>query len=237
MQYLYHYTSIESLAMILSSGKIRFNSLSNVDDLQEKELQPYRDMGNAVLVSCWTRSTDESIPLWKMYSSDFCGVRIKLPEDMFDPGYYNMDNNGYVCLEEDPNFLIIPHDFLREVKYVKTLSDRKIVDGDKYIVGDLGREKLNVWEFQNEYRFAIYQLHDKESIDHMMKRESQLLDKNHGLKWGYYDLTLADEALNNIEVTLGPKCGAGHKVIVKALLDTYTKNGIVCWSNLREKIR
>jgi len=33
--YLYHYTSIESLAMILSTKKIRFNSLVHVDDLVE----------------------------------------------------------------------------------------------------------------------------------------------------------------------------------------------------------
>lgn len=36
-EYIYHYTSIETLALILQSKKIRFNSLKNVDDINETE--------------------------------------------------------------------------------------------------------------------------------------------------------------------------------------------------------
>jgi hypothetical protein len=61
---IYHYTNVESLAMILKNKTIRFNRLDKVDDIEE---------GNAessgvrfckyVFVSCWTENPEESIPL------------------------------------------------------------------------------------------------------------------------------------------------------------------------------
>ncbi len=36
--FLYHYTSIETLALILSNRTFRLNSLDQMDDLQEKKL-------------------------------------------------------------------------------------------------------------------------------------------------------------------------------------------------------
>jgi hypothetical protein len=77
--YLYHYTSIESLALILHNGTILFNSLQKVDDLEEVECNDVKDYGKYCYVSCWTDVEEESIPLWKMYTPDMKGVRIKLP--------------------------------------------------------------------------------------------------------------------------------------------------------------
>jgi hypothetical protein len=76
---LYHYTSIESLALILHNGTILFNSLQKVDDLEEVECNDVKDYGKYCYVSCWTDVEEESIPLWKMYTPDMKGVRIKLP--------------------------------------------------------------------------------------------------------------------------------------------------------------
>ena len=36
VEYLYHYTNIETLALILKNRTIRFNSLDRMDDLQKK---------------------------------------------------------------------------------------------------------------------------------------------------------------------------------------------------------
>nr|DAM00903.1 MAG TPA: ADP-ribosyltransferase [Caudoviricetes sp.] len=38
---IYHYTSIETLALILDSQKIRFNRLDRVDDLEESFVNRY----------------------------------------------------------------------------------------------------------------------------------------------------------------------------------------------------
>ena len=46
---LYHYTSIDTLVQILSKKQIKFNSLTNCDDLDEAESA---DLGKQVVI-CW----------------------------------------------------------------------------------------------------------------------------------------------------------------------------------------
>lgn len=77
-QYLYHYTSIETLALILKNRSIRFNSLDRMDDLQEKEANDIRNIGQFIYVSAWTSDQMESIPMWNMYASLNAGIRIQL---------------------------------------------------------------------------------------------------------------------------------------------------------------
>lgn len=77
--FLYHYTSIESLAMILKNRTIRFNKLSKTDDLEESMTGDLNNIGRFIYVSCWTNNSAESIPLWHIYSEKLSGVRIKLP--------------------------------------------------------------------------------------------------------------------------------------------------------------
>ncbi len=63
---IHHYTNIESLAMILSTKKIRFNRLDRMDDLEEGCVEAQRiPLGKYTYVSCWTEDDEESIPLWK----------------------------------------------------------------------------------------------------------------------------------------------------------------------------
>ena len=81
---IHHYTNIESLAMILSSKKIRFNRLDRMDDLEEGRVEAQGiPLSKYTYVSCWTEDDEESIPLWKMYAGNGGGVRISLPQDMF----------------------------------------------------------------------------------------------------------------------------------------------------------
>lgn len=82
-EYLYHYTSIEALALILKNKTIRFSRLDLVDDPEEGGTADYGDLSRFYFVSCWTDEEKESIPMWKMYSNDLKGVRIKLPTFVF----------------------------------------------------------------------------------------------------------------------------------------------------------
>lgn len=77
--YLYHYTSIETLAFILKYKTIRFNRLDFVDDPEESMTGDLGVFGRFCFVSCWTSMAEESIPMWHMYSKNMRGVRIKLP--------------------------------------------------------------------------------------------------------------------------------------------------------------
>lgn len=76
--YLYHYTSIETLALILKNRTIRFNSLDKMDDLQEQQTADVKNIGQFCYISSWTDDATESIPMWNMYGSINLGIRIKL---------------------------------------------------------------------------------------------------------------------------------------------------------------
>lgn len=54
MDYLYHYTSVEVLALILKNRTIRFNSLDHMDDLQEQETADIKNAGQFCYISSWT---------------------------------------------------------------------------------------------------------------------------------------------------------------------------------------
>lgn len=81
--FLYHYTSIESLALILKNRTIRLNPLDKMDDLQEQKTVDVDGMGKFVFVSCWTSNSRENIPMWKMYTQPTAGVRIKMRKRPF----------------------------------------------------------------------------------------------------------------------------------------------------------
>ena len=81
---IYHYTNLESLALILKNKTIRFNRLDKVDDIEEGNAESYGvRFCKYVFVSCWTENPIESIPLWKIYSGEFGGVRISVEQEMF----------------------------------------------------------------------------------------------------------------------------------------------------------
>ena len=62
VEYLYHYTSLETLALILKNKTICFNNLSYVDDMEEVQTKDLGKFGKIAYVSCWTSDSEESIP-------------------------------------------------------------------------------------------------------------------------------------------------------------------------------
>ena len=81
--YLFHYTNIETLSLILANRTFRLTSLNQLDDLQEKETGDTPNFGQFCYVSSWTDDKTESIPMWNMYSSLESGIRIKLKSNPF----------------------------------------------------------------------------------------------------------------------------------------------------------
>ena len=151
MARIYHYTSIETLALILKNKTIRFNRLdNNLDDLLEGEITSKGiKLGNYGFVSCWTEEKTESIPLWKLYTNNGIGVRIGLEWDMFKDYHYpdiveigdikfGAKDSGWQITKtpiEDffnPNFIvftILSKDvnspvFYRKIEYVDDVNDK-----------------------------------------------------------------------------------------------------------------
>lgn len=59
-------------------SKISYNNLLYVDDIEEVETEDMGKFGRYVYVSCWTDDSEESIPLWHMYTPNMHGVRIRM---------------------------------------------------------------------------------------------------------------------------------------------------------------
>ena len=106
-QILYHYTSLETLALILENKTICFNSLLNVDDIDEAETSDLGTFGKYVYVSCWTDEAEESIAMWQMYTPNMHGIRIQLPVFPFKKHFYNAgeflfqsDTSSYIDIKK-----------------------------------------------------------------------------------------------------------------------------------------
>lgn len=188
MSLIYHYTSIESLALILKTRKLRFSRLDGVDDVQEAQRHAEIDFGKFFFVSCWTQQAEESIPQWSMYSREMQGVRIEMPSyPFFDeplrpkPGwegvvwngeirsplsFESIWGNGYFVV---PMFLSREH-FAGPVEYVENVEElyansirREIKPGGNVNLKIDGlpflpRKKSRDWAFQKEYRFSLFVL-------------------------------------------------------------------------------
>lgn len=89
---IYHYTTIDSLAMIMSSRSIKFNRLDKVDDMEERTEPSNVRLWQYMFVTCWTEDAEESIPLWRMYSGNAHGVRIGMDVDMFEDNVVGGNN-------------------------------------------------------------------------------------------------------------------------------------------------
>ena len=82
--YLYHYTSVDVLALILKNHTIRLHPLSSMDDPQEARNADLKRLGDYIFVSSWTEDSEESIPMWRLYTNPESGVRIKMKANPFE---------------------------------------------------------------------------------------------------------------------------------------------------------
>ena len=111
---IYHYTSIDSLALILKNRTLRFTRLDHVDDLEEAKVeQSQYDLAKFLFVSCWTENGEESIPLWKMYSGGATGVRIGVEKEMFQ-GYFYFSFDEKTGELKDIQQTLVPDDHKKD---------------------------------------------------------------------------------------------------------------------------
>lgn len=166
---IYHYTSIQTLALILKYKKIRFNRLDRVDDMEESIYgsgPSQTKLGMYTFVSCWTKNSKENLALWNMYTR-YKGVRIGIDEMPF--ATYKVNNNFTSLLPDVMNF---GTDYfmtsfnneakLYDVEYVNNPQDeiKKLIKqtGEGGIIVDttrIGIFKRKEWAMQEESRFKI----------------------------------------------------------------------------------
>ncbi|MCL1135306.1 DUF2971 domain-containing protein [Shewanella hafniensis] len=181
---LHHYTTIENLALILNSKKIRFSRLTTVDDTEESENFGEYNIAPFIFVSCWTTNNVESIPLWKMYTGNMRGVRISFDGKPFHMRKLEINSSLPITIEGEvespltieqifnPECFVLPEfitnaDFGGEVEYTDDLAGIyqdavKITRNDDGSVNmsisgasSIAKHKSKVWAFQEEYRFNL----------------------------------------------------------------------------------
>lgn len=183
-EYLYHYTSIENLALILKNRTIRLNAITKMDDLQEAKTSDIQNVGQYVFISSWTDDATENIPMWKMYTPMNSGVRIKLPVNPFRRVGTTVESlkrhTGYLIDGKMPEgkldtFLDIGEllgkgvfapqawngEILERVEYTTDMAllEPAIFEqeskGISIEFGMLGKHKHTRWEFQHEWRYIM----------------------------------------------------------------------------------
>jgi hypothetical protein len=194
--YLYHYTNVDSLALILKNKNIQFRPLNTLDDLQEEKLQDEYKLARFVFVSSWTEEENESIPMWKMYSDWENGIRIKLPAYPFQEYEVTKEEVEEVTGEpatqkgtKGPSFIrpfreiyesgytymsnTLP-DLLYRVEYTDNVHKLypqvyfQEKSGPRIEFGKIGKTKSKSWKFQKEWRYKF------ECLPISMKRVKEL---------------------------------------------------------------
>lgn len=255
-QYLYHYTNIESLALILKNKTIRFSRLDFVDDLEEVETADMGKAGRFCFVSCWTEDEEESIPFWHMYTKDMKGVRIKLPSDPFVE--YNVEGK-YVTKSFTSNFTYeqifrkdgtinsVWGDLLTKVIYtddenlIKPKISYKSSEVQSLILKNIGKYKRSNWSFQKEWRYKIFispvTLEEMQMNEQYFKLIDERFKNEYNLDEDQYLLNIDSSKFEQMEITLGPNTSYGDRIIVEALVNKFNPNAKIYDSKLKNKIK
>lgn len=259
--YLYHYTTINTLALILKYKTIRFNCLRNVDDLNEGIVNDLGKIGKYFFISCWTDKSEESIPFWKMYTNNMVGVRIKLPVSPFklhsmlelniDNATINMDYSIHrpENLFEKDYMPTISNNILNKVHYTNEREQLypniyEITENNEHRVhlNKVGIFKRKEWNFQSEWRYIIKIM--PMGFNEIIKNGADfgkimfdLIRSERPLPINEYYLDLDCEKFKDMEITLGPGITEGDKIIVNSLVNKYNPSATIIESSLMGEIR
>jgi hypothetical protein len=234
---IYHYTSIDTLALILKTKRIRFSRLDTVDDPEEYQytddaMQP----AQYTFVSCWTRNAIENIPQWKLYANNQHGVRIGMDEEMFPlfrdcpnplfeqkenrylADYNELSKKGYCLmpvLDKYPLYDVVYTDELDQVNHLLYKDDQNVKKVDMKMSG---RYKSSCWSFQKECRFIfnLFPIKDVGSTGNGI-----VLNPNKSVRDTSFDVLLSMKAFHDMDILLGPCVTEAERLIVEALMGRY----------------
>lgn len=252
---LYHYTSIETLALVLANKTLRFSRLDEVNDPEEASACDLPNAATLVFASCWTAQHRESLAMWRMYTPNMQGLRIALPNNPFagrhKPAIFgkggamqrvdseirvNRGNGGPGILSyyvTGPNKIYYSDD--SAYRNGPCLQD----EGDRWSVQlhDLGMVKNTYWSFEEEWRYKVLATFSEAILSEPNPASHHGLDL---VKFPVIEravfVPLDAECLQGIDVLLGPCVSQGQEVLVKALLSQYAPRATVRRSDIRVRL-
>ena len=247
---LYHYTSLNTLALILSSRSIMFNRADKVNDKREGLSSDFGSFAQYLFISCWTETAKENMALWNIYTPKMRGVRIELPIPIFK--IYKIDDiyDSIIPAEKiedtDAKIFVLPHsDPIYKVEYTddEDLLNPKIIKRvDKYEgfqLGEIGVRKKTLWQFENEWRYRLNIFPIDTTLDTVSFPDKYytLLEEQTPPPISNYFIAIQEESFSQMKIKLGPRMEHGDKEIVTALISKYNPTASLQLSILEHDIR
>jgi hypothetical protein len=249
---LYHYTSIEALALILANRTLRFSRLDSVNDPEEASASDLPNAATLVFASCWTAQERESLAMWRMYTPNMQGVRIALPNNPFvgrskvtifnKGGARQLIDSKLTITRENQGMGIATRAVTGPNKIYYT-DDPKyrngsclINEGDRWAVQlhDLGMFKNNYWAFEEEWRYKVLATFSEAILDQPSLMSHPALDlERYPVQQRAIFVPLDAECLQMMDVLLGPCVTPGQEILIEALLSQYAPKANLKRSEIR----
>ena len=233
MKYLYHYTRTEEFASILKTKKIKFNRLTNMDDIEEGNAKDFKNMAKIFFVSSWTYEEDniENIGMWNSYCNYTNGVRIGLPLNPFKE-YIYLKNKSYIPNEYKQKYTISPFQKLL-VKVEYTNNNDLLYPTVEYVGGNfnggIGKYKKKHWRYQNEWRYVIQMI--PMPLNEIINYDISMFNNDSIFNVNNLFLEIDEEKLKDMTVTLAPKIKIENKRRVYEIVKKYNPNCIITKSD------
>jgi len=258
IDYLYHYTNLDTLKKILGNKTFRLSSLSRMDDLEEGDTEDFERFGRYIYISSWTNYSEESLLLWN-YSRGDDGVRIRMKPHIFkterinkviDIHGFNVPVNdvfhlGILELMKKENLLFMPpRAELKKVTYtdLERLLKPKVYHeypGDHFAIEtqNLGIFKRTEWQEQREWRYRLsslpLNLGEFESYVHTGDKRQLLNKLRSRQEKNYIDLPLNENAFDELEILCGPLMSEAGKSELEEIVQTYVPDAVIKYSKLK----
>ena len=243
--YLYHYTSVDTLALILKYRTIRFTRLSLLNDPLEGKAKDFEGGEELIYCSSWSANPADTIPMWKMYTN-LEGVRIRLKLDNVFSDSCSMQFKNYGSKLSPVTELCCPiqmkhaidssrvgyikevfgpeeveylnseeYDKLKFTQRVKSIEHDRVVENDCIQLDGAGLHKPICWSHEQEWRFRVIGLPSVTPIN---------MSLNDYVAYAKYaedsvDIPMSSKCFDELEILLGPLCSEGHEYLVESLCD------------------
>lgn len=253
--FLYHYTSIETLALVLANRTLRFTRLDGVNDPEEASARDLPNASTLVFASCWTAQSRESLAMWRMYTPNLQGVRIKLPNNpfagrhaptIFDKGGAIQRIDGKIEVTRANNGLGVVSSYVtgpNKIYYTDDHAYRNgpclVDEGDRWSVQlhDLGMVKNTYWAFEEEWRYKVLATFSEAILQEPNPLSHPALDLvAFPVQEAAVLVPLDAASFDGMEVVLGPCASAGQEVIIRSLLEKYAPNAVLKRSEINVRL-
>lgn len=246
MKKLYHYTSINNLALILKSKSIRFGRLDNVNDPTEGISNDFHSLSQYIFISCWTENEEENLALWNMYTPNMVGVRIELETSIFES--YNIRNSENLLFSESEYvnesigyFIVGGRSEPYKIKYTEdtNLLQPSILNETGLHLDSLAKCKRKIWQIEQEcrYRLDILPIDKTIKSNYFHERYQHLIDKQTPPPIEGYLVKIKSDSFNKMKIRCSPKLRNGDKEIIEALVKTFNKKAEIQESNLKGLVK